>query len=174
MKKLLLFSAFLALFCSCGKKGAPLTATQVEEKLGPSIVLVKNEYYFVAETGDTKWYFTGIDENGDIENLETELADVKTATCFGTGFFISDDGKIATNCHVAMPSVSEKAVKESLSASFELLCDNATREITKLTDQINELHNYWLNVPSGSDLEASIERRREEPQRRARRDASLP
>lgn len=162
MKKLFLLTAIIFLLSSCGKKGIPLSANEMEQKLGSSVVLVKNEYYYTVDLGELTLYFTGLDEDGDIANVETDLNDVKPVVSYGTGFFISDDGKLATNSHVAAPQIDEKAVKNNLSSLMGVLVGFYSEEVNKLSDQVNELHNYWLRVPSGSDLEASIEERRAE------------
>ncbi len=162
MKKLFLLTAIIFILSSCGRKGTPLNANEMDQKLGSSVVLVKNEYYYTVDLGGLTLYFTGLDEDGDIANVETELNDITPAISYGTGFFISDDGKIATNSHVAVPQIDDNAVKNNLSSLMSVLVGLYSEEVNKLSDQINELHNYWLRAPSGSDLEASIEEKRAE------------
>ena len=60
-------------------------------------------------------YFTGIDQEGNLENLAFEYADIKNKRQIltGTGFFIDKQGTIMTNRHVAQPSIDKTAVKES-------------------------------------------------------------
>lgn len=162
MKKFILFFLIMAIFSSCGRKGIPLSANEVESKFGSSIVLVKNEYFYSVDLGGLTFYFTGIDAEGDMENVETELSEVRPLVGYGTGFFISDDGKIATNSHVVAPPIDDKIVKNNLTHLMSVLISAYSEEVNKLSDQINELHNYWLRTPSGSELEASIELKRAE------------
>lgn len=173
MRNLIYLTLIISLLCSCGGKGTPLNGNEMEQKLGSSVVLVKNEYYYTVDLGELTIFFTGIDEDGDITNVDTDINEVNPAICYGTGFFISDDGKIATNSHVADPRVDEKSVKNNLSSLMGMLIGLYSEEVNKLSDQINELHNYWLRVPSGSDLEASIEEKRAEIKKERDEDQSI-
>lgn len=173
MNRIFILTAIISLLCSCGRKGTPLNANEMEQKIGSSVVLVKNEYYYTVDLGELTIYFTGIDEDGDITNVETDINEVKPAISYGTGFFISDEGKIATNSHVAVPHVDEKSVKSNLSSLMGVLVGAYSEEVNKLSDQINELHNYWLRVPSGSDLEASIEEKRAEIKKERDEDQTI-
>ncbi|MDE7421231.1 MAG: trypsin-like peptidase domain-containing protein [Muribaculaceae bacterium] len=162
MKKIILLFVIVVIISSCSRKGTPLTANEVETKFGSSIVLVKNEYYYSVDLGGLTIYFTGLDNEGDLENVETDLSEVKPIIGYGTGFFISEDGKIATNSHVVAPPVNDRAVRNNLNQLMSALIGAYSEEVNKLSDQINELHNYWLRTPSGSELEASIEMKRAE------------
>lgn len=173
MKKLVLIALIAILFSSCGKKGIPLTADEVEAKMGSSIVLVKNEYYYSVELGDLTIYFTGLDDDGSMQNVEIDINEVKPMVGYGTGFFISEDGKLATNSHVVAPPIDDKTVKNNLSELMELLIGVYSEEVNSLSDQISELHNYWLRTPSGSEMEASIETKRDELKSERDEDQSI-
>lgn len=80
------------------------------------VVLVQNQSYYevVLSNGETL-YFSGFDEEGDIKGIATEKDSVEVVTSYGTGFFISSEGEIATNSHVVSNTVTDKDVNKSIS-----------------------------------------------------------
>lgn len=99
--------------------------------------MIVHKFYYELELNDgTKFYFTDIDDNGNYK-LETQhdsavyYANVIT----GTGFFIDNDGRIATNRHIVDPAIREKeeVVKSILSKAneFKNQCDEAINEIDR-------------------------------------------
>lgn len=80
------------------------------------VVLVQNQSYYevVLSNGET-FYFSGFDEEGDIKGIATEKDSVEVVTNYGTGFFISSDGDIATNSYVVSNIVTDKDVNKSIS-----------------------------------------------------------
>lgn len=164
MKKLSLLSTLLtACLClaSCAEKGEKLSASQIEEKFGKSVVLVQNQYFYSTNFGDLTIYFTGIDEDGELDDVAVDESDITMVTSYGTGFFVSADGKIATNSHVANPAIDMQEVRSNISnikAAVETVYDNA---VSATNDSINMMQNYWMNAPSGSALEAQIEYERD-------------
>lgn len=148
----------LMLFTSCSKNGEKLTASQIDEKYGKSVALVQVQYCYSISLGENlTWYFTGIDEEGELENFATSEEEAVAALGYGTGFFISDDGKIATNCHVAAPSLDEQAVKEKCNADKGTIVSVLHQEINADNDTIHLIQNMWAQVPSGSEEEAQLE-----------------
>jgi pSer/pThr/pTyr-binding forkhead associated (FHA) protein len=64
-----------------------------------SVVLIVGAYYFEASGGGRTWYYT-VDGGGNIVQMRSEDDAV---FYMGTGFFVSRDGKIVTNKHIAAP-----------------------------------------------------------------------
>lgn len=96
-----------ALCCSCGNR--PMSEIQAETDTG--VVLVKTEYYYELDFGqDRRFYFTGLAADGGLDNLEIDKDSVKTVTEYGTGFFVSADGVLATNHHVIGQTLARQDV----------------------------------------------------------------
>jgi len=116
MKKLSIFACLIAvsLLTSCKKA---MSSQEIYDKTASGVVLILNYFYYSVTLPDnTEIYFTGVDDNGQLEGLtyeENEAWDHCSA-CTGTGFFISNDGLIMTNRHVAQPEISEDYIKAFL------------------------------------------------------------
>ena len=86
------------------------------------VVLVQNiGYYSVTLGDDNTFYFSDYDEEHGIVNLEVDKDSIQPSHSYGTGFFISEDGRIATNRHVVSGKVKEKEIQKSLSNLFSQL-----------------------------------------------------
>ena len=86
------------------------TKNEIDEKHRSGVVLILNQYYYTLTLPDGKAFYLAGDSDGNIINFEADpdsaVNCIVAAT--GTGFFISKDGKIATNKHVASRTVSDK------------------------------------------------------------------
>ncbi len=116
---------------SCGKK----SADEIFEEQKSGVVLVLNKFYYeVVMPGGQKLFFTGIDSNGNMQGFTTSEAEAKNHAQMlnGTGFFVSDDGKIMTNRHVAATEINSQQLRANLAnivrASF-MQCAMTARQI---------------------------------------------
>lgn len=83
--------------------------SQIDERCRSGVVLVLNtEYYTLTLPDGNVFYFSG-DADGNITSVSLDKEECEQSS-FGTGFFISDDGKIATNKHVASRTVSDRSM----------------------------------------------------------------
>lgn len=103
----------IGLLSSCGNK----SDEQLEKEMSTGVVLVQNQsYYEVVLSNGESIYFSSFDDEDGVNGFATEEDSVEVVTSYGTGFFISEDGKIATNAHVVSNTVSDKEVNKSISS----------------------------------------------------------
>lgn len=106
---------FASICCACllsiffvGCNGAK---NEIDENYRSGVVLILNQYYYTLTLPYGKVFYLAGDSDGNIINFEanpdSSINCMVAAT--GTGFFISNDGKIATNKHVASRTVSDKS-----------------------------------------------------------------
>lgn len=134
----------LILFASIGLVACDSTKTS-DEILAESesgVVLVVNQYYYklTLPTGKV-WYFTGFDEDGDLDGFTTDLSEIqaKRNVITGTGFFISEDGRILTNRHVAAPAITLSDTKRSVRSLLGYFAQMVNAEMASLSEKYDEL-----------------------------------
>lgn len=86
-----------------------MTESEIDKAYGDGVVLIMNSgYYEVVLSNGKSVYFSSYSPKDGLENLTDDPDSIVTSTSFGTGFFVSNDGKIATNNHVVAADVTEK------------------------------------------------------------------
>ena len=106
--------AFVMLVAACsGKK----EAEEIFDGQKSGVVLVLNKFYYEVQlpTGQ-KLFFKGVNSDGELEGFTADEREVQKnpAMLNGTGFFISNDGLLVTNRHVAATDIDESQLKQNL------------------------------------------------------------
>lgn len=138
MKKIVLSLISVISLASCS---GTMTEKEIDAEMSSGIVLILNtSYYELKLSNGTSWYFTSIDEEtGELENLAFSTDDIKVSRSTGTGFFISDDGMIATNNHVVAGEVTEKDAKRNLKSVLKQLKTSAATKYNQLKEYNEQL-----------------------------------
>lgn len=102
-----------------GGDGKPWETTRIYDRYNSSVVMIRGVYHYEVTAGSldlselglpTKFLF--IDGRPqDVTNLPASVI-YKYGAYDGTGFFISDDGKIVTNLHVVKPWLFDDTVQQ--------------------------------------------------------------
>ena len=127
-----LFFLFVSL-SSCGNKDAE----DIEKELSSGVVLIQNKSYYEAKLSNgNSLYFTGFDKENGIIGLTADADSVDMSISYGTGFFISSDGKIATNHHVVADKVENQEITKSISGIIDALK-------SALSDEYDEVYKKY-------------------------------
>jgi hypothetical protein len=153
----LLALSIFALF-GCKTKIEPKKPEELYKKYEKSVVLIRNDFYYEIElnTG-LKIYFTGID-NDELLNFtfkEEEIIE-NANTIYGTGFFVSKNGLIATNRHVAAPDIDATEALNTLKLQFENdihLIETNIEDKKREIAEINDLFYYYYDRLSYNDID---------------------
>lgn len=149
--KLLLFfiAACSTLLSSCGVK----SEKEIEDEISTGVVLVQNQSYYELELSNgQKLYFSSFDKKEGIQGLATEEDSVTVATSYGTGFFISTDGQIATNAHVVSNTFTDKDVNKSVSDIIEALKQVVEIKYNEYDEKCEEAQQYYDYANYSSDV----------------------
>lgn len=144
-KSIILFVILLS--CSC--KQNPPKPTELYSKYRNSVALIANSYYFKTSLDNGLEFFYTI-ENDKPVFFDDEIEATENASLiFGTGFFISDKGELATNRHVVYPNKKDELVGEGINEYLDDLrykimkaINDEQTEQSKLADLWHEYYDY--------------------------------
>ena len=161
-----------------GKKSGPLVGTEkvyTDEELFAryknSVVLIYGGYYYKVTAGsytdvllkleqlgefNTEWF---VDAEG---NITPRKSSSQATSYTGTGFFISQDGKIVTNLHIARPWTYNNEIKEKIA----LHCKSQLKQLGEYISDIELIDikvegkiSYIGMIPNGAYLdEANVKK----------------
>ncbi|MBR6285162.1 MAG: trypsin-like peptidase domain-containing protein [Muribaculaceae bacterium] len=131
------------LLASCLKEKSP---SEIYMDQASGVVLVLNQYYYTATLPDgSVIYFSGLDEDGDMENVAFEADEIEKSMVFGTAFFVDDNGSLLTNRHVVDPYIKKSDVEscvhnliDALKAYTEYAQGNMAEQYRELEERIND------------------------------------
>lgn len=124
------------------------SAEELFKETASGVVVVLNEFYYELKLPNGKsLYFTGLDEEGDIDGLTADIEDaIKNRNIItGTAFFVGTDGTLMTNRHVARPSIDAVTVRRSMIRFMKALKQYITEEMVSLSQQYDALENEKNN-----------------------------
>jgi len=119
-----------------------MSDVQLYAKYKNSIVLMRGYYYFRITAGNLDLASLGlptevvITPNGKLKAVEKNRDNMYSYT--GTGFFVSEDGKIVTNLHIARPWLFDENASKISDAYKQMLAQYAS-EIPQLNAFIGQI-----------------------------------
>lgn len=132
-----------------GCKKKPPEPTELYNKYRSSVALIQNSYYFKTSLDNGFEFYYTIENNKPVFFDEEQEAMENAGISYGTGFFISEKGELATNRHVVYPSKENELVGEGINAYLNDLkykikkaINEKETEQSKLVDVWNEYYDY--------------------------------
>jgi S1-C subfamily serine protease len=128
---------FLSIFFqSC--KSEPPAVDELYQKYNDAVVLIYNEYYYqISIDNNINVYYS---PSANKVYTTEEEAKLNCSAATGTGFVISQDGKIITNLHVVYPKFEGKEYIQSLIRNVVVMQSN---KLTELNRKMDSLKNYY-------------------------------
>lgn len=140
MKKIFILTLTIFVL-SCETK--PPEPSELYSKYRNSVVLILNSYYFKTSLDNGFELFYTV-ENDEPVFYEDEQEAIENAdTSFGTGFFISDKGELATNRHVVYPNKEDALVGKGINEYFNNLRYEIEKVINEKQTEQSKLVDLW-------------------------------
>lgn len=135
---LLLTAMCMATSCS------NMSEEKIEKMMSAGVVLVQNQsYYEVVLSNGSALYFSSYDESDGLKGLTFDEDSIQVATSYGTGFFISDVGEIATCNHVVSNIVKDKNVNKSVADIISALKKFLAEKYSELNDEYRKAQQAY-------------------------------
>lgn len=147
-----IYFAILFTTVSCSKLGlgCKISQDKLFETYQDAVVLIKHDFVYKLELGAggslSTFYFkdqNAVEADNEFNNLYNSLEEAKKEpnVVYGTGFFMSKDGKIVTNKHVAYPWREEDSqkLKEKLVLQLGQMQTQANIQLTNIQSELTQL-----------------------------------
>lgn len=145
MRRLFVLLPFIAfLLTSCVSE---MTQAELFDMTKSGSVLILNKYYYQLRLpNNAVLYFTGLDSDGDLDNVTNDIEEIRknSAVMSGTGFFVDEKGSIMTNRHVAQPFIEESDIK----AGYRNLMHSISLYYEYLKEQVSDKYDELENAKS--------------------------
>ena len=146
-----------------------LTDNQIYEKYKSSVAFLHGAYYYKVTAGKYTYILQKLEEQGlfateytqvtvnNVNKIVPRMGEFKDKmiTYCGTGFFISQDGKLVTNLHISRPWLFKVDDINNIETSCKLMANNLLPELPDLNIIIPEIKvegvmAYLGVIPNGS------------------------
>lgn len=127
------------LLCSCSKTKEP---KEIYDTYRSSVVMIKNVYYFKAEFENGLKFFYIIKDNKPFLCKTESIAIENANSTFGTGFFISNTGEVATNRHVIFPDEQRDIAVDRIMGLVNEMQFKFNEDLNELNYQKREVLDY--------------------------------
>lgn len=136
-----IYSVFILavmIFTACDNK----SADNLQEETNSGVVLIKTESFYELRFGhDVKAFFSSLNENEGLKDLSFDEDSIKTNTSYGTGFFVSQTGLIATNYHVVESTTAKQEIYDKWDDVRNMIrqyCSDRFDQIETAKEQIKQ------------------------------------
>lgn len=139
MKKIFTLVLMVVVLVGCNSKKTP---EELFNRMSSGVVVVLNEYYYEMQLPNgNSIFFTGISDDGQLENFTAneEEARKNRQMLTGTAFFINKEGLLMTNRHVADPVIDKVQARQSLINVLNTVKQLCYARMYELKDQYETL-----------------------------------
>lgn len=143
-----LFAALLS-FTSCINKNEQ----EIQNESGSGVALVQSKgYYEVVLSNGESVYFSSLGKDGELEGFTLHPDSIKPAIGFGTAFFVSPKGELATNNHVVASTADQELVGKKLEQIFSQLKEMLAAQYEQYSQQLQVVDGYVAYSAQSPDI----------------------